>query len=370
MPCRLEVTVATRAPADLDRVDRARLGLRRSIAERTAECGGEAAVWSAPGRGAVVRMSVGRAARSGRPDGERDGEPGRPAVFGPTAALPGACRHGEPAPGRGRRGRGRAVADGRDDRGDLPAVALIQVLANAHDYRQPAAVIAVWLVVLGAAAWLSPRMRARVLSGAETAAAIAIAIAAVTVVGAERQGRVMPGSVDLAILGTMWLLVVVVMSVPIWVSVPAALTVYGSHSALLIRAEGVNPLAMSELEAAGYMFAAFLIAAAVLRPTMAVHVSLGARRASLASRSAANAPPRRPSARSGGTGSRYLRGKRCRCCAASRTGRWTRPPVTSGTGAPGTPRSCGTPSPRVHQAPAMADGLERACRPPVSEGCW
>jgi len=52
----------------------------------------------------------------------------------------------------------------------LPAVALVQVLANAHDYRQPAAVIAVWLAVLGAAAWLTPRMRARVLSAAETAA--------------------------------------------------------------------------------------------------------------------------------------------------------------------------------------------------------
>jgi hypothetical protein len=169
----------------------------------------------------------------------------------------------------------------------LPAVALVQVLANAHDYRQPVAVVAVWLTVLGAAAWLAPRMRARVLTGAEAAAAIAIAIAAVTVVGAERQGRVMPGSVDLAILGTMWLLVVVVMSVPIWVSVPAALTVYGAHSALLIRAEGLNSLAMSELEAAGYICAAFLIAAAVLRPTIAVHVSLGARRASLASRSAA-----------------------------------------------------------------------------------
>jgi hypothetical protein len=169
----------------------------------------------------------------------------------------------------------------------LPAVALLQVLANAHDYRQPAAVIAVWLAVLGAAAWLTPRMRARVLSGAEAAAAIALAIAAVTVVGAERQGQVMPGSVDLAILGTMWLLVVVVMSVPIWVSVPAALTVYAVHSALLIRAEAVNPLTLSELEAAAYICAAFLIAAAVLRPTMAVHVTLGARRASLASRSAA-----------------------------------------------------------------------------------
>ena len=47
----------------------------------------------------------------------------------------------------------------------LPAVALIQVLANAHDYRQPAAVLVVWLAVLGTAGWLSPRMRARVLSG-------------------------------------------------------------------------------------------------------------------------------------------------------------------------------------------------------------
>ena len=169
----------------------------------------------------------------------------------------------------------------------LPAVALLQVLANAHDYRQPAAVIAVWLAVLGAAAWLTPRMRARVLSGAEAAIAIAIAIGAVTVVGAERRGDVMPGGVDLAILGTLWLLVVVVMSVPIWVSVPAALTVYAVHSALLIRAEAVNSLTLSELEAAGYICAAFLIAAAVLRPTMAVHVTLGARRASLAGRSAA-----------------------------------------------------------------------------------
>ena len=59
------------------------------------------------------------------------------------------------------------------------------------------------------------------------------------------------------------------------------------HSALLIRAEGMNPLTLSELEAAGYICAAFLIAAAVLRPTIAVHLSLAARRASLSSRSAA-----------------------------------------------------------------------------------
>jgi signal transduction histidine kinase len=38
-------------------VDRARLGLRRSIAERVADCGGQASVRSAPGQGTVIRMS-------------------------------------------------------------------------------------------------------------------------------------------------------------------------------------------------------------------------------------------------------------------------------------------------------------------------
>jgi signal transduction histidine kinase len=79
VPCRLEVTVRDQgAGFDLNRVDPARLGLRRSIAERTAECGGQAAVWSAPGQGAVVRLSWPSAPRSGQPDGEADGEPDQP----------------------------------------------------------------------------------------------------------------------------------------------------------------------------------------------------------------------------------------------------------------------------------------------------
>lgn len=70
LPFRLEVTVRDQgAGFDLDRVDRTRLGLRRSIAERTADCGGQAAVWSAPGQGAVVRLSWPAPVRSVQPDG-------------------------------------------------------------------------------------------------------------------------------------------------------------------------------------------------------------------------------------------------------------------------------------------------------------
>jgi signal transduction histidine kinase len=52
------VTVRDRGTGfDPAQVDRARLGLRRSITERVADCGGHASVWSAPGRGTVVRLS-------------------------------------------------------------------------------------------------------------------------------------------------------------------------------------------------------------------------------------------------------------------------------------------------------------------------
>jgi signal transduction histidine kinase len=55
---RVQVTVRDRgAGFDPARVDQTRLGLRRSIAERIADCGGQASIWSAPGRGAVVCMS-------------------------------------------------------------------------------------------------------------------------------------------------------------------------------------------------------------------------------------------------------------------------------------------------------------------------
>jgi signal transduction histidine kinase len=89
VPGRLAVTVRDRgAGFDLARIDPTRLGLRRSIAERTAECGGQTAVWSAPGQGAVVRMSWPAAGRSARPDGEPDQPGGIRADFGLARESP------------------------------------------------------------------------------------------------------------------------------------------------------------------------------------------------------------------------------------------------------------------------------------------
>jgi hypothetical protein len=172
----------------------------------------------------------------------------------------------------------------------LPSLALVQVLANAHDYRQPAAAIAVWLAILGAAAWLVPRLRTGGLATGETAAAIAIAIAAVAAIGLTRQTHQphgVPGSVDLAILGTVWLLAMVVLSRSARVWLPAALIVFTVHGVLLIREAGLSRATLSQLEAGGYIMAAVLIAFAALRPTLALHASMAARRASLASKSAA-----------------------------------------------------------------------------------
>ena len=58
VPCRLRVVIRDRgAGFDRARVDQARLGLRRSITERTAECGGQASIRSAPGQGTEVSLS-------------------------------------------------------------------------------------------------------------------------------------------------------------------------------------------------------------------------------------------------------------------------------------------------------------------------
>ena len=169
----------------------------------------------------------------------------------------------------------------------LPSLALVQTLANSRDYSQPATAIVVWLAVLGAGAWLVPRLRKGGLTARETAAAILIAVTAVAVTGVAHQVHGAQGGVDLAILGTVWLLVLIVMSHSARVSIPAALLVFAVQAALLIRDGGLDPLSLSRLAAAGYILATVLIAFAALRQTLGIHVGMAARQASLASRSAA-----------------------------------------------------------------------------------
>jgi len=169
----------------------------------------------------------------------------------------------------------------------LPLAALIQVLANLSDYRQPAVAVAVWLAMFAAAAWLVPRIGTGGLTRGEAAAAVLIAVAAAAGSGWEYRPHHGSASVDLAILGTVWLLALVALSYPARVWVPGALVVFAVHAALLTRAAGASPLSLTKLEVAGYILAAVLIVFAALRPTLAVHTSMTARRAALASRSLA-----------------------------------------------------------------------------------
>ena len=169
----------------------------------------------------------------------------------------------------------------------LPSLALLQVLADAHDYRQPVVAVLVWLAVLGAGTWLVPRSRAGRLTTGETAAAIAIAVAAVAAIGAVHRPDSDPGHVNLAVLGTVWLLALVVMSHSARVWIPVALLVFAVEGALLFYGQGLNRLSLSQLGAAGYIIAAVLIAFAALRPTLDTHVTMAVRQAALANRAAA-----------------------------------------------------------------------------------
>jgi signal transduction histidine kinase len=77
-PGRLEVTIRDRGIGfDLARVNRTRLGLRRSIVERAADCGGQASIWSEPGQGTAVRLSWPASQWPGEPGSVGRIEPGR-----------------------------------------------------------------------------------------------------------------------------------------------------------------------------------------------------------------------------------------------------------------------------------------------------
>jgi len=169
----------------------------------------------------------------------------------------------------------------------MPVAGLLQTLSSLSDYRQPAVAAAVWIGLLAAAAWLLPRARLDGLARGKAAAAILIAMAAVAAIGWEHRPHRGSGSVDLAVLGTVWLLALVALSYPAWTWISAAVAVYAIHGVLVIGSAGTGAPGLSQLEAAGYVLATILFAFAALRPTLAMHTRISARRAALAGRLAA-----------------------------------------------------------------------------------
>lgn len=164
---------------------------------------------------------------------------------------------------------------------------LIQVLAYLPDYRHPAAVLGIWLGLLAAAAWLVPRARAGALSGREAAAAVAIAITAVALVGWERRMHGTPGTVDWSVAGTGWLLSLVAVSRPAWLWVCGAAGVFAAHAVFAIPELGTGPLGLSRLAATAYTLVVILAVFAALRPAVRAYAAVAARRAALVSQSAA-----------------------------------------------------------------------------------
>jgi hypothetical protein len=169
----------------------------------------------------------------------------------------------------------------------LPVGMLVQTLATLGAYRQPLTAVAVWLGMLLAAAWLVPRALAWGLSRPEALAAIAVAVAAVTIIGLDRRVHPAAGTLDWTILGTVWLLALVALSRSAWLWVPGAALVIAAHAFFVVHVLGATPLGLARAAAGGYAMGVVLAIFAALRPTLRTHSEIAVRRAELGSRSAA-----------------------------------------------------------------------------------
>jgi hypothetical protein len=163
---------------------------------------------------------------------------------------------------------------------------LIQVLAYLHDFRQPAVLAAVWLGLLAAAVWLLPRARAGRLGGRDAAVAIAVAVAAVGLVGWERRLHA-TGAVDWSVVGTGWLLALVALCRPAWECLTGALLVFAVHAVVVYRVFGATTLGQARLAVTGYTVLVILAGFAGLRPAIRAQSQVATRRATLASQTAA-----------------------------------------------------------------------------------
>jgi uncharacterized membrane protein (UPF0136 family) len=165
--------------------------------------------------------------------------------------------------------------------------ALAQVIAYLRDYRQPAVVIGVWLGLLAAAVWLIPRARSGGLTAGEAAAAIAIAVTAVALVGWERRLHGASGPVDWSVTGSGWLLALVAISAPPRAWIGGAVLVFAAHAVFAIRVLGLTRLDLARLAVNAYSLVIILAVFAAARPATAAYARLAARRAALVSQSAA-----------------------------------------------------------------------------------
>jgi hypothetical protein len=144
----------------------------------------------------------------------------------------------------------------------------------------------VWLGLLAAAGWLVPRSRAGGLARRDAAVAVAIAVAAVSLVGWDRRAGG-TGTSDWSVVGTCWLLAIIALSRPAWEWICGALLVFAAHTVFFIQREGVTSLGLARLGATAYTLVVILVVFAALRPTLRAHARITSRRAALASRSAA-----------------------------------------------------------------------------------
>ena len=169
----------------------------------------------------------------------------------------------------------------------LPLGLLVQALVYHSYYWLPAVPLVVWLGMLAAAAWLVPRACARDLTGLEGAAAVAIAVVAVTAIGLDRKVAGAPGAPDWTILGMLWLLALIGLSSPPRVWIPGSVLVAALHAILVVRLLGHSPVGLAQMTASTYITVVVVAVFVALRPTLRAHAKVAARRSDLEGRFAA-----------------------------------------------------------------------------------
>jgi len=94
-------------------------------------------------------------------------------------------------------------------------------------------------------------------------------------------------TVDWTVLGTVWLLALIVLTTPAWLWVPGSALVMGIHAVFIVRELGFSLLGLTRLAASTYAVVSILGVFAALRPALRTHAGIAVRRAALASRAAA-----------------------------------------------------------------------------------